>query len=65
MDADRRYTFFGIGLLVYGTIVNLLFGPGPFVPSIWSFITVAIVGVMVDVVRFLFRKIKSIKKKNS
>lgn len=68
MGADRRnrrnwyYSFIGLGLLVVGTTLNLLFGPGPFVPSIWSYLTVAIVGVMIDVVIILFKKIKSAKK---
>ena len=69
MGADRRnrrkwpISFIGLGMLVVGTILNLVFGPGPFVPSIWSYLTVAIVGVMIDVVIVLFRKIKLAKKR--
>lgn len=69
MGADRRnrrkwpFSVIGLGMLVVGTILNLVFGPGPFVPSIWSYLTVAIVGVMIDVVIILFRKIKSAKKR--
>lgn len=69
MGADRRnrrkwpFSVIGLGMLVVGTILNLVFGPGPFVPSIWSCLTVAIVGVMIDVVIILFRKIKSAKKR--
>ncbi|EMR07223.1 hypothetical protein C772_00868 [Bhargavaea cecembensis DSE10] len=68
MGADRRnrrkwpFSFIGLGMLVVGTILNLVFGPGPFVPSIWSYLTVAIVAVLIDTVIFLYKKIKSARK---
>lgn len=69
MGADRRnrrkwpFSVIGLGMLVVGTILNLVFGPGPFVPSIWSYLTVAIVAVLIDIVIFLYKKIKSAKKR--
>lgn len=69
MGADRRnrrkwpFSVIGLGMLVVGTILNLVFGPGPFVPSIWSYLTVAIVAVLIDIVIFLYKKNQISKEK--
>lgn len=69
MDADHKndkspftYSRVGMGALLVITILNLLFGPHPYLPSISSFATAAIVTILADIVIFLYKKIKSAKK---